>query len=119
MSPAQQTLRLELVELIQEGRLIMIGPIRQELLSGIRDEAVFERLREHLQPFEDAPLFREDYEEAARFNNRCRAAGVAGSAVDFLICAVAARRALAIFTTDADFGRYASIMPLQLHHIRP
>lgn len=31
----------------------LIGPIRQELLSGIRTPEAFERLRDHLQPFAD------------------------------------------------------------------
>ena len=111
-------LRDELAELINEGRAVVIGPVRQELLSGIPDGATFERLRERLQAFDDLPLTTGDYEEAARFNNRCRASGVAGSAVDLLICAAAARRDLAIFTADADFRRYARVLPVKLHEPR-
>src|SRR5580658_10524566 len=44
-----------------------------------------------------------DYEQAARMHNLCRARGIAGSAIDFLICAVAQRRAWHIFTTNRDF----------------
>jgi predicted nucleic acid-binding protein len=47
--------------------------------------------------------------------NTCRAAGVAGSAIDFLICAVTRRRGLAIFTTDRDFSRYAAAVPVKLY----
>jgi predicted nucleic acid-binding protein len=54
------------------------------------------------------------YEEAARCSNRCRAADVAGSSVDFLICAVALRQKLTILTTDADFDRYATVLPITL-----
>ena len=32
-----------------------------------------------------------------------------------LICAVARRRTLTIFTTDEDFPRYAEILDLKLH----
>ena len=53
----------ELKELIQEFQVQMIGPIRQEILSGIRVQAQFERLREHLRAFPDLPLMAEDYEE--------------------------------------------------------
>ncbi len=96
----------------------MIGPIRQELLSGIRDGRQFDNLREHLREFDDLDLVREDYEEAAAMNNRCRSAGVAGSAIDFLICAVTVRRASAIFTADNDFLQYRRHLPIRLHRPR-
>ena len=54
------------------------------------------------------------YEEAARIHNECRSAGIAGSAVDFLICAVALRRNWEVFTLDKDFERYARKVPLAL-----
>lgn len=109
----------ELSALIEEGRVAMIGPIRQELLSGIRDPAVFERLRNHLRGFVDEPLEPADFERAAEHFNACRARGVQGSNTDFLICATAERRNLPIFTTDADFTRFARVLPIELHGQRP
>lgn len=97
----------------------MIGPIRQELLSGLREEAQYHRLKERLRAFPDEPLTVQDYELAARFGNQCRAAGIAGSAADFLICAVAAARNWPIFTTDKDFQQYAKALPIRLHAPRP
>ena len=114
MSAAEARLAEALKRLIEQGRVVMCGPIRQELLSGVREELWFERLRQRLRPFEDEPLVAEDYEEAARCSNRCRAAGVAGSAVDFLLCAVALRRKVEIFTTDGDFPRYVAHLPIRL-----
>ncbi len=107
--------RDELAELIREGRAQMIGPVRQEVLSGIRSRNQYERLRHDLRAFEDPRLGVEDYEEAALASNHCRAAGVSGSAVDFLICAVALRRNSPVFTMDKDFARYARHLPLRLH----
>jgi predicted nucleic acid-binding protein len=104
-----------LADLVHDGRALIMGPVRQELLSGVRTPNQFDVLREHLRAFPDVELGTGDYEEAASFSNRCRAAGVQGSSVDFLICAVATRRALAIFTTDEDFEHYARILPLTLH----
>lgn len=106
----RETLR----ELIREGRAEIIGPVRQEVLSGIRNEDQFRRVREDLQLFEDTTLAREDYEEAARIHNHCRAAGVSGSGVDFLICAVAIQRQWQILTLDKDFERYARHIPIRL-----
>ena len=109
----------ELHELLREGRVVMMGAIRQELLSGIRSDDQFKKLRTRLRAFDDIALECDDYEEAARCYNRCRTAGVQGGSVDFLICAVAVRRKLAVFTTDADFGQYAAVVAMKLHEVRP
>lgn len=118
LSPKQRQVKQELEELIREGRAQFIGPVRQELLSGLRAEAQHERLRAFLRAFPDARLTEEDYEEAAAANNRCRARGVTGSPTDLLICAVAARSGWQIFTTDRDFSRYAKCLPIRLYSPR-
>ncbi|MGH7145917.1 MAG: PIN domain-containing protein [Planctomycetota bacterium] len=102
-------------ELIAQGLAIMIGPVRQELLSGIDEEAFFERLRVRLGAFSDLPLETADFEMAAQCANRCRRAGLAGALTDFQVCAVALRRNLAIFTADRDFQRFARILPLTFY----
>ncbi len=109
----------ELRELVRESRARLIGPIRQEILSGIRAPEDFSRLRERLQAFPDLPLGAEDFERAAEFFNACRRAGVQGSNTDFLVCAAAERHALSILTTDGDFARYARHLPVRLHECRP
>ena len=119
LSSTERVQMAELTELIRDDRVILIGPIRQELLSGLRSDAEFDRLRERLADFEDEPLTVADYEEAARCHNRCRAGGLAGSAIDFLICAVAILRGLKLFTTDHDFTHYACHLPLSLHDVVP
>jgi len=115
LNPDETLIRDELAELIREGRAQLIGPVRQEVLSGIPSHIQYERLRRGLRAFEDPPAEVEDYEEAARASNRCRTAGVSGSAIDFLICAVALRRSWTVFTTDKDFARYARFLSLRLH----
>ncbi len=108
----------ELVELIGEGRVVMIGPIRQELLSGIRTADQFRLVRDHLRAFTDVELTAEDYEEAASCFNRCRARGVQGSNTDFLICAVGLRRGLSVFTMDGDFVHFSRVLHVKLHRPR-
>jgi predicted nucleic acid-binding protein len=114
LSPGEARERRKLAALIEENLVEIIGPIRQELLSGFREETQFRQLRDHLRLFADAPLETEDFEEAAHIHNQCRAAGIAGSAVDYLVCAVAARRKWQIFTLDRDFERYARCVKLAL-----
>jgi predicted nucleic acid-binding protein len=108
-------LRVEMVSLIGSGSAVMIGPIRQELLSGISDSGKFERVRNGLRPFPDLPIVTEDYETGAGFYNLCRRKGIQGSMTDFLICAVAMRTKLRIFTTDRDFWHFQRFLPLALH----
>ena len=116
--PAENALVGEFAELIDEQRVVMIGPVRQELLSGIRNAAQFDRLREHLQAFPDLALTVADFERAAEFFNLCRSQGVQGSNTDFLICAVAANRKLAILTADQDFVLFAEHLPIHLQRAR-
>ena len=104
-------------ELIRDGRAQLLGPVRQELLSGVRQEKTFTELRDYLRAFDEPDLDVADYEEAAHIHNQCRSRGIAGSAVDFLICAAATRRDWQIFTTDQDFTHYAKAFPLQLYSV--
>lgn len=108
----------ELRNLILEHRVDVIGPVRQEILSDLREDAQFERLKQHLSAFPDLSLTTDDYVMAAKFFNTCRSKGVQGSNTDFLICAVAVRRQLAIFTTDKDFSLFAKRLPIVLHKTR-
>lgn len=118
LSVAEKERVASLQELIQDGRARLIGPIRQELLSGIREPAQFEKLREQLRAFPDERLTAEDYERAAQLSNDCRRKGLAGSGVDLLICAVAIARGWHLFTSDADFRGYAKLIAVQLHQSR-
>jgi predicted nucleic acid-binding protein len=117
LNSSEQKLVAALRELIREGRAQIAGPIRQETLSGIREPEQFRRLRDRLRAFDEPDIGAQDYEEAAHMNNQCRSRGVTGSPVDFLLCAVAQRRAWQIFTADRDFENYAKIIPLQLYRI--
>lgn len=117
LSASEKRIVQELAELVSSGNAQIVGPIRQELLSGIKDEVKFGKLRDYLRAFDEPVLQILDYEEAARMSNSCRSRGIAGSAIDFLICAVAARHRWRIFTTDQDFAHYAKAAPVNLHTI--
>jgi len=108
----------ELAALLDEGRVAIMGPIRQEILSGIREDAQFDRLRQQLRSFPDTAITSRDHEEAARFYNVCRKRGIQGSNTEFLICAVASRNKFSIFTTDQDFAHYSNVLPVVLHEMR-
>lgn len=105
---------VQLSQLIEENRVKIIGSIRQEILSGIREISQFQRLKQHLAAFPDLALQTTDYEKAAEFSNIARQEGIQGSAIDYLICAVSHSYQLAIYTTDLDFTYYANHLPIKL-----
>ena len=115
LTAAERSVVSELAELTREGSARIIGLIRQELLSGVRTAAQYEKLRVALRPFPDEPIDTPDYEAAARASNACRARGIAASVVDALICQIALSRKWSIFTTDPDSKNYAKVLPIKLH----
>ncbi len=104
----------KMTDLINDGRVCIIGPIRQELLSGVPDIKQFNQLKELLSSFEDIPLETEHFLKAAECTNICRSKGIQGSTIDFLICAVAHSENLIIFTTDNDFENYKKYLSIKL-----
>ena len=114
LSPSERRVTQSLYDLVRHSRVKLLGPTRQEVLSGIREESQFLRIRDHLRGFANVELDASDYEEAARASKQCRRHGIAGSPVDLLMCAVALRHGWQVFTTDRDFARYAEVLPIEL-----
>lgn len=101
-------------ELITDGRVALLGVVRQEVLSGIRHPEQFEKLKDNLRAFPDLVLSIEDYELAANYFNICRKKGIQGANTDFLICAAASSRNYEILTTDKDFDSFNQHLPIVL-----
>jgi predicted nucleic acid-binding protein len=114
LSPIQAEQLRKLDEIITDGRVRLVGPVRQEILSGIRFPEQFARLQKQLRTFPDVALETEDYEGAAEMSNACRTQGITGSPIDLLLCSAAVRRNWTIYTADRDFLRYANHIPLTL-----
>ena len=109
----------QLESLIKDQRALIIGLIRQEVLSGYSDFKKFITLKEKLSYLENAPIQDSDYESAAELCNQCRKKGIQGSHIDFLICAVANRLDVPIFTTDKDFVHYGKVLSINLFEREP
>jgi predicted nucleic acid-binding protein len=107
-----------LIELIQDRRIAIIGPVRQEVLSGISDRNKFYEIKDKMSLFSDYSIKTEDFEFAAECSNECRRNGIQGSHTDFLICAVAIKNAWEIFTEDADFLEYKKYIPIKMYSIK-
>lgn len=104
----------QITQLIDENRAKIIGPIRQEVLSGYSDKARYEKLRAKFQYFPNEPIADSDYETAAEYSNFCRAKGIQGPHIDFLIYAASVSLYLSIYTNDKDFLHYKKYLPISL-----
>jgi predicted nucleic acid-binding protein len=114
-SPRDISVSEELTRLIYTEKAKIIGPIRQEVLSGYSDIKQYNKLKDKLKYFPNELILDEDYLSAARFSNLCRQKGIQGSHIDFLICAVANRLKMSIFTYDKDFEFYTQLIPITLY----
>jgi hypothetical protein len=118
LSPQQKSLVLLLRDLIVIGDAILLGVVRQELLTGMASQVAFDTVRQQLHDFDDMPPDIDDYERAAGSANACALHGISASIADMLICSVAAGRDLPILTTDSDFKRYARHLPIKLYVLK-
>ncbi|MGA9671860.1 MAG: hypothetical protein WBQ94_21790, partial [Terracidiphilus sp.] len=60
MNAQEKQMLAELRGAIQDGRAAIVGPIRQEILSGIRDPAEFAKTEQLLDPFPDEKITASD-----------------------------------------------------------
>ena len=114
-TPRDISVSNELARLIYLERAKIVGPIRQEVLSGYSDIKQYNKLKNKLMYFPNEPVTDEDYLSAAKFSNLCRTQGIQGSHIDFLICAVANRLKMSIYTYDKDFEFYSRLIPIELY----
>lgn len=110
----EQAVVKKLSKLVEQTDIVIIGAVRQEILSGISDSKAFETLKSKLAIFDDLALSSHDYETAAECFNTCRKNGIQGSHTDFLLCAVAINYDLTLFSVDHDFVHYAKHLPIKL-----
>lgn len=110
----ESDLKARLRVAILSDEVQMLGIIRQECLSGIKEHAQFVRLKEYLDGFPNLLATSEDHLKAAEFYNTCRRKGIQGRFADFLICAQANSAGLPILTKDKDFLEYQRILPITL-----
>lgn len=109
LNPDEQKLKAELIQAIQDGRVAMLGLIRQELLSVIKEKAQFDKVKAALDSYLDEPINTADHEYAARIYNECRNEGVEAGTVDILICALAARRSWEVLSGDGSLNRCLAV----------
>ncbi len=108
-----------LSELIHIPDLIGIpGPVVQEVLQGIRDEATFQRVRERLDHFPVVQANTETYVKAASLYRTLVRHGVTVPSGDVTIAALVLQHACELYTLDRrHFERIRQHSLLRLHEL--
>lgn len=115
LNPDQQRIATELYRLHKNGEALLVAPVRQEILTGIKTPEQLQSVRERVDTFDTYLPTLAEFDLAAECHTRCQAAGMAATAFDMLICAIAVTQDLAIFTADLDFSRYQAKIAIRLH----
>lgn len=117
--PAETRVAEALSNLLATGERVGVpGLVLQELLSGIREPAQFDKIKAViLRGYPIVLAETQDHLLAAAIVNGCARNGVAISSVDGLLAAIAVNRKASLFTTDQDFTGVARFFPLRLFTI--
>jgi hypothetical protein len=102
------------MDLIEDSRVVLTGPILQEIFSGIRNKKDFQVLERKFAAFDELIISKEIYIKAAEYFNICKTHGINGGHIDFLICALIAHYNCAFLTTDSDFRIFQKLLPIKL-----
>lgn len=99
-----------------DGPIAVTEPIVMEVLAGARNDERQADLRRLLLRFELLTFdVVTDFDGAVRIYRRCRASGVTPRGmIDCMIAAVAWRRRASLLAHDADLGRVAGVIGIDL-----
>jgi predicted nucleic acid-binding protein len=106
---------LALDQAFADDLLVLLEPVKAELLMGARDRAEVGTLRRLLETVDFELVYpRDDFESATELFHTARQRGVTVRGVtDCLIAAMAIRLQLPILHHDQDFARLAPVIDLQ------
>lgn len=97
------------------GDIATCGPVRMELLAGVRSDQELSNLRSLLSRAVHLPTASSDYEDAALLYRRARASGLTvRRQIDCLIAAIAIRHAVDLLHADRDFDSLAACSALRV-----
>lgn len=98
-------------------RVVVPGVVLQELLSGVKDPAQGERIKELMEGYPLILATKEQHVEAANISNGCRKGGVSAATVDCLIAAQCILLNGVLLTLDDDFKRISGCCGLRIYPI--
>lgn len=94
-----------------DGQVILLEPVRAELLTGARSAVELAELRRMLEGFDVALVQpRDDFDSACELYHRCRAVGITPRGlIDCLIAAMALRAGHPLLHADRDLAAIAAV----------
>ena len=101
----------------EQQQVVVPGIVLQELLSGVKDEAQGERIKELMEGYPLILATKEQHIEASNISNVCRKTGVSAATVDCLIAAQCIMLNGVLLTLDDDFKRISGYCGLRLYPI--
>ena len=90
-------------DLLDEDRVVLIGPIVAEILQGFQREAQVDYVASLLRGVHYVDVTQRDWEDAARLGRRLAASGNRLPLSDLAIAAVALRLDAEVYTSDPHF----------------
>jgi len=97
----------------QRDRIFVTGVIAQEILQGIRDDPLYQSIKDYLFLFDRLDVDFSDHVEAANIYRSLRKTGVTiSSPIDCLIAFIAIRHNVSLLHKDSDFTLIAKHYPL-------
>ena len=99
-------------EALQNDTVLLIEPVKAELLIGARSATELRDLRRFFESVELELIHpRDDFDSACDIYHRCRAVGLTIRGLpDCLIAAMVARCELAVLHNDRDFAQMAAVI---------
>ena len=101
----------------EKQRVVVPGVVLQELLSGVKDPAQGERIKELMEGYPLILATKEQHVEAANISNVCRKAGVSAATVDGLIAAQCILLNGVLLTLDDHFKSISGCCGLRIYPI--
>jgi hypothetical protein len=102
----------------EKQQVVVPGIVLQELMSGVKDPAQGERIKELMEGYPLISATKEPYIEASNISNVCRKAGVSASTIDCLIAAQCIMLNGVLLTLDDGFKRISGCCGLRLYPIQ-
>jgi predicted nucleic acid-binding protein len=96
-------------ELLDEDRVVLIGPVLAEILQGFRRNEEADWVASRLRGLRFLQVTFDDWQMAGRLGRRAAAAGQQLPLSDLVLAAVAVNYRLLLYSTDPHFDRFEEL----------
>jgi predicted nucleic acid-binding protein len=96
-------------QLIEQGRVVLIGPVLTEVLYGFRRQEQADWVASRLENLGWIDVEWEDWKEAAALGRRLATAGHRLPLTDLVMAAIARRYGLSVYTADPHFDLFPDL----------